>query len=127
MGFLPEPARAATISMRSRKKNRKYPLSVRTCGRPAVLRETLISLRHQTYPNMEVVVVEDGEEISGKMIRGREFGDMNIRYFATGEKVGRSRAGNLGNGESLRKIPELPGRTTISSSPTMWRCWYPSL
>ena len=60
-----------------------------------MLRETLISLRHQTYPNMEVVVVEDGEDVSGKMIR-EEFGDMNIHYFATGEKVGRSRAGNLG-------------------------------
>ncbi|MFQ6817781.1 MAG: glycosyltransferase [Blautia sp.] len=68
---------------------------VRTCGRPAVLRETLITLRGQTYPNLEVVVVEDGEDISGKMIR-EEFGDMDIRYYATGEKVGRSRAGNLG-------------------------------
>lgn len=76
-------------------ENPKVSVIVRTCGRPAVLRETLISLRHQTYPNMEVVVVEDGEEISGKMIR-EEFGDLNIRYFATGEKVGRSRAGNLG-------------------------------
>ncbi len=67
---------------------------VRTCGRPAVLRETLISLRRQTYPNMEVVVVEDGEETAGRMIR-EEFSDMNIMYFATGEKVGRSKAGNL--------------------------------
>lgn len=67
---------------------------VRTCGRPAVLRETLVSLRLQTYPNLEVVVVEDGAECAGDMIR-REFSDMNILYRATGEKAGRSRAGNL--------------------------------
>ena len=67
---------------------------VRTCGRPCVLRETLISLRRQTYPNMEVVIVEDGLAVSESMIRS-EFSDMNIEYFATGDKVGRSRAGNL--------------------------------
>lgn len=67
---------------------------VRTCGRPAVLRETLISLRYQTYPNVEVVVVEDGEPTAQEMIE-QEFADMNIRYKASGEKVGRSRAGNM--------------------------------
>lgn len=67
---------------------------VRTCGRPSVLRETLISLRNQTYSNLEVIVVEDGEECAGEMINS-EFRDMNIDYFATGEKVGRSKAGNL--------------------------------
>lgn len=67
---------------------------VRTCGRPKVLKETLLSLRNQTYPNIEVVVVEDGEDCAGAMIR-EEFSDLNILYFATGEKVGRSKAGNL--------------------------------
>lgn len=47
----------------------KVSVIVRTCGRPAVLRETLVSLRNQTYPNMEVVVVEDSPDVSGKMIR----------------------------------------------------------
>ena len=67
---------------------------VRTCGRPSVLRETLISLRNQTYKNIEVVVVEDGKNVSEEMIRN-EFSDLRIQYFATGEKVGRSKAGNL--------------------------------
>lgn len=70
---------------------------VRTCGRPAVLRETLQSIRLQTYPNIEVVVVEDGKECAGQMIK-EEFSDMNILYCATGEKVGRSKAGNLAMG-----------------------------
>ena len=67
---------------------------VRTCGRPAVLRETLVSLRKQTYDNIEIVIVEDGENISQKMLK-EEFSDLNILYRATGEKVGRSKAGNL--------------------------------
>lgn len=66
---------------------------VRTCGRPAVLRETLISLRNQTYPNFEVVVVEDGEPKAKTMIE-KEFSDLNIRYWSSGEKIGRSKAGN---------------------------------
>ena len=67
---------------------------IRTCGRPAVLRETLITLRNQTYRNFEVVIEEDGPETAAEMIR-QEFGDLNIRYEATGEKVGRCRAGNM--------------------------------
>ncbi len=82
---------------------------VRTCGRPCVLRETLISLRKQTYDNMEVVVVEDGAAVSEKMIR-EEFADMNILYQATGEKVGRSKAGNmameLAHGEYLNFLDD---------------------
>lgn len=67
---------------------------VRTCGRPCVLRETLISLQKQTYDNIEIVVVEDGQAISQNMIIN-EFSDLNILYKATGKKVGRSKAGNL--------------------------------
>ena len=67
---------------------------VRTCGRPAVLRETLISLRKQTYENIEIVIVEDGEAKSEAMIKS-EFSDLNILYHPTINKVGRSKAGNL--------------------------------
>lgn len=66
---------------------------VRTCNRPDVLRETLISLRNQTYKNLEIVVVEDGEGISKKML-DEEFNDLNIKYHAFGQKVGRCKAGN---------------------------------
>lgn len=67
---------------------------VRTCGRPAILRETLISLRNQTYNNLEIVVVEDGTAVAEDMLK-KEFSDLNILYHATGQKVGRSKAGNL--------------------------------
>ncbi|MEW9673279.1 glycosyltransferase family 2 protein [Ammoniphilus sp. 3BR4] len=67
---------------------------VRTCERPSVLRETLISLRNQTYKNIEVVVVEDGPDVSRKLIE-EEFSDLQIVYKATMEKVGRCVAGNM--------------------------------
>lgn len=68
---------------------------VRTCGRPNILREALISIRNQTYENIEVIVIEDGKPISKELI-GTEFSDLNIRYHSTGERVGRSKAGNIG-------------------------------
>ncbi|MET3939712.1 GT2 family glycosyltransferase [Paenibacillus sp. PvP094] len=67
---------------------------VRTCGRPTVLRETLLSLSNQTYKNIEIVVVEDGPDISRRMIE-TEFGDLNLVYQSTGEHVGRCEAGNI--------------------------------
>lgn len=68
---------------------------VRTCGRPNVLKETLISLRNQTYKNFEIVIIEDGKNVSEKMIK-EEFGDLNIVYKSTETNVGRSKVGNIG-------------------------------
>lgn len=76
------------------KTGKKVSVIVRTCGRPDVLRETLISLRNQTYPNIEIVVVEDGEAVSKQMLE-TEFSDLPIVYQATGVKGGRCKAGNL--------------------------------
>lgn len=66
---------------------------IRTCHRQDALREALCSVRNQTYPNIEAVVVEDGEPQSEKMVR-QEFSDMNVRYFASGKHEGRSFAAN---------------------------------
>lgn len=76
------------------KSKKKVSVIVRTCGRPDILRETLISLRNQTYPNIEIVVVEDGEAVSKQMLE-TEFSDLPIVYQATGVKGGRCKAGNL--------------------------------
>jgi len=68
---------------------------IRTHRRPQWLREALRTVAHQTYPNIEAVVVEDGPPVSRDMIE-KEFAPiLNVRYFATGENVGRARAGNL--------------------------------
>ena len=67
---------------------------VRTCGRPEVLSEALLSLRNQTYRDLQIVVVEDGEACSEQLIRS-SFADLNIKYAATGEHVGRCAVGNM--------------------------------
>lgn len=67
---------------------------VRTCSRPEALRENLISLRNQTYKNIEIVVVEDGKNTAETMIK-KEFKDLNIVYEATGKNIGRSAVANL--------------------------------
>lgn len=68
---------------------------VRTHKRPEFLREALLSLVNQSYDNLEIVVVEDGEDDARALIES-EFSASNIKYHATGECVGRSAAGNLG-------------------------------
>lgn len=69
---------------------------VRTHRRPHWLREALASIAAQTYPNIEVVVVEDGPDLCRGLVE-REFPELagRLRYHATGAAVGRARAGNL--------------------------------
>ncbi|MGE5095276.1 MAG: glycosyltransferase family 2 protein [Betaproteobacteria bacterium] len=89
----------AFVPMRSRREAgaRGEPLVsilIRTVDRPSWLREALASCANQTYANLEVVVVEDGPENSRGIVES--FGDrLRIRYHATGQPVGRARAGNL--------------------------------
>lgn len=66
---------------------------IRTCQRPHVLRRALDSIRKQEYQNIQVVIVEDGENVSEEIIR-REYSDLNYLYQATKVKVGRCVAGN---------------------------------
>ena len=68
---------------------------VRTCGKPDVLKNALLSIRSQTYPNIEVIIVEDGENISEHFLKS-DFSDLNYVYHATGKRLGRTRAGNIG-------------------------------
>lgn len=79
------------------KKNAKYPLVsilIRTCCRPNILRRALESVRTQTYPNIEVIIIEDGKNMADSMLKA-EYADMRYVYRATGVHVGRSEAGNL--------------------------------
>ncbi|WP_053585301.1 glycosyltransferase family 2 protein [Lysinibacillus contaminans] len=76
------------------KENPLISVIVRTCGRPNVLRETLKSLENQTYNNIQVVIVEDGPDISKEMIE-KEFLSLNYIYQSTVDKVGRCEVGNI--------------------------------
>lgn len=80
----------------------KVSIIVRTIGKWGFLREALTSIRNQTYPNIEVVVVEDGPATLQEMLRS-EFHDVDIHYFPLGENHGRSYAGNFGMEQSTGK------------------------
>jgi GT2 family glycosyltransferase len=89
----------AFVSFRSRRDapRQDSPLVsilIRTVGRGAWLQQTLQTVANQTWPNVEAVVIEDGPPSSLAIID--KFRDrLTIHYHATGEKVGRARAGNL--------------------------------
>jgi GT2 family glycosyltransferase len=71
-------------------------LIVRTHGRWPLLREALTSIAQQTYRPIEVVIAEDGEPATRERIEA-EFGKrLRLVYAHTGERCGRSRAGNVG-------------------------------
>lgn len=73
----------------------KVSIVVRTMGRKGFLREALTSIRNQTYGNVETIVIEDGPTTVKDMLEN-EFGSMDIKYYALGERRGRCRAGNVG-------------------------------
>ena len=68
---------------------------IRTCNRPDILVNALNSIQKQIYKNIEVIVVEDGNSVSKKMIE-KDFSTLNLKYYSTGEKSGRSKVGNIG-------------------------------
>ncbi|WP_296188651.1 glycosyltransferase [Pseudomonas sp. UBA1879] len=64
--------------------------------REKFLRQSIISVINQTYPNIELIIVEDGGKTTQPLVA--EFMTMpnvNIRYYGL-EKVGRSVTGNHG-------------------------------
>ena len=72
----------------------RVSILVRTCGRPAWLRQALASCANQTYRNLEVVVVEGGGE-AGRAVAGEFAGRLDVRYIATGRASSRSENGNI--------------------------------
>ena len=67
---------------------------IRTVDRPWGLREALESCAAQTYDNIEAIVIEDGPA-SSRAIAEEFSRRLTVRYHATGERVGRARAGNI--------------------------------
>lgn len=65
-------------------------------GREQYLRQALLSVAHQTYPNIEHIVVEDGGDSLQPVVN--HIGQLTSRpaIFIENEKLGRSSAGNVG-------------------------------
>ena len=94
----------AFVPQRSqREKPRRDPplvsILIRTVGRTAWLAQALETVANQTWPNVEAVVIEDGPPHSQGVVES--FRDrVKLRYRATGERVGRARAGNIALAEA---------------------------
>jgi GT2 family glycosyltransferase len=72
---------------------------IRTVDRGAWLEQTLATVANQTWRNVEAVVIEDGPARSAAIVD--RFRDrLNVRYRATGTKLGRARAGNIALAEA---------------------------
>jgi glycosyltransferase involved in cell wall biosynthesis len=72
---------------------------IRTVDRGAWLEQTLATVANQTWRNVEAVVIEDGPARSAAIVD--RFRDrLNVRYRATGTKMGRARAGNIALAEA---------------------------
>lgn len=65
-------------------------------GREVFLRQALLSVAHQSYPEIEHIVVEDGGDTMREVVKGiADVTGREIKFIAL-NKVGRSAAGNAG-------------------------------
>jgi GT2 family glycosyltransferase len=94
----------AFVPMRSQRESPRteaplVSILIRTVDRSAWLEQALATVANQTWRNIEVVVLEDGPARSEPVVE--RFRDkLNVRYRATGTRVGRARAGNLALAEA---------------------------
>jgi GT2 family glycosyltransferase len=94
----------AFVAMRSqrdppRAETPLVSILIRTVDRGAWLEQALASVANQTWPRIEVVVIEDGPARSQAVVE--RFRDrLDIRYRATGTRVGRAHAGNIALAEA---------------------------
>jgi GT2 family glycosyltransferase len=99
-GWSYEPRRdGAFVPFRSRRElpRREEPLAsilIRTVDRGAWLAQALESVAQQTWRNIEAIVVEDGPPASEPIVE-RFRGRLDVRYHATGTRLGRAKAGNI--------------------------------
>jgi len=60
----------------------KYSIIIPVYNRPDEVRELLDSLVQQTYKDFEVVIVEDGSQVSSEQVVNQFSAKLNLRYFA---------------------------------------------
>ncbi len=89
------PREGAACPFEPPSRTPRVSIVVRTFRRPGFLREALACLARQTYPDVEVVVAEDGSTDGEAVVREFE-GRMPVRYLRAPPGSGRSRTGNLG-------------------------------
>lgn len=77
--------------------NPMVSIVIRTVNRPAMLKEAIQTAWNQTYDNVEVVVVDDGNGQGWQVVeRLPSAAGRGVVYVRTGGAVGRAAAGNIG-------------------------------
>ena len=71
-------------------------LIVRTKNRPALLQDALQSICEQTYPKIEIIVVNDGGDDVSEVIRSFDGVDVTFVVVQFPVNMGRSKAANAG-------------------------------
>lgn len=69
---------------------------VRTRNRLEMLKEALASIASQKYPNIEVIVVNDGGERVGSLLRNLDYAFIRLKCVEFDTTLGRSAAANRG-------------------------------
>ncbi len=97
--MLREPIRAARLSSLSATNTPLVSVIVRSYqGRETLLRQALQSVINQTYPRVELLVIQDGGDSLANLVDEMVSGAMQpieVRFIANA-KLGRSAAGNCG-------------------------------
>lgn len=77
----------------------------RTQNRPEFLREAIRSVAGQTYPNIELIVINDGGENCNALVQEESVGSIQqIHYEQIMPNLGRSAAANIGLKQSHGKF-----------------------
>lgn len=71
-------------------------LIIRTKNRPVLLAEALQSIVRQTYPKIEIIIVNDGGEDISEVVRPISKAGFNVTTLQFPESLGRSKAANAG-------------------------------
>lgn len=72
----------------------KVSIIVRTCNRPDLLKETLASIKNQTWQNIEIVLVNDGNQPVAHIVDDMGLSPI-VRLLEHSSPQGRSKAANL--------------------------------
>lgn len=87
--------RQQMLSVSAREEEPLVSVVIRTRNRIKTLQDAILSVIGQNYPNLELVVVNDGgQDVSDIVERFSRF--LTVKYVCSNEHVGRSAAGNLG-------------------------------
>ena len=96
LGYEPFLRRGKDVPILELHRHPLVSIIIRTHNRPKLLKRALISVEHQTYPNIEVLIIEDKTNFAEEV--AKNFPSLKIKIFKTDK--GRTHALNIGLSEA---------------------------